>query len=136
MLFVAPPPPAPAAMWPPARDVPTGPGSSVLVLTGPIARDDIPGLCKRAHGLLERCDADPVVCDVGELAHPDAATIDALARLQLTARRLGRRVVLRSACGELEALVLLLGLRDVLPCRGTDPGQASSRAGSPNSGNR
>jgi ABC-type transporter Mla MlaB component len=136
MLFVAHPPPAPAAMWPPARDVPTGPGSCVLVLTGPIARDDIPGLCKRAHGLLERCDADPVVCDVGGLAHPDAATIDALARLQLTARRLGRRVVLRSACGELEALLLLMGLRDVLPCRGTEPGQASSRAGSPNSGNR
>lgn len=112
-------------MMPPrARDGPPGPSPAVLVLVGPIARDDIPGLCARAHGLLERCDADLVVCDVGALARPDAATIDALARLQLTARRLGRRVELRAACGELEELIALMGLRAVLPCgaSGVEPG--------------
>lgn len=86
-----------------------------LVLSGPIARDDIPALCARARELLERCDCDPVVCDVGALACPDAATVDALARLQLTARRLGRRVRLHQPCGELQDLLVLMGLADFLP---------------------
>jgi hypothetical protein len=37
-----------------------------------------------------------------------------LARLQLTGRRLGRQVRLRHACGELQDLLALMGLRDVL----------------------
>jgi hypothetical protein len=62
--------------------------------------------------LMERCDADLVVCDVGEIAEPDAVTVDALARLTLTAQRLGRRVMLRRACEDLEGLVDLMGLGD------------------------
>ena len=89
-----------------------------LVLSGPIARDDIPALCARVHVLLEGCDADPVLCDIGALDDPDAVTVDALARLQLTARRLGRRVQLRQACGELQDLLAFVGLGEVLPCGG------------------
>ena len=64
--------------------------------------------------LLEGCDAELVVCDVGGLVDPDAVTVDALARLQLTARRLGRRIRLRDPCGELRQLLALMGLGEVL----------------------
>ena len=87
-------------------------------MSGPVARDAIPAMCERARRLLQGCDAGPVACDVGALAEPDAITIDALARLQLTARRLGRRVELRSACEELEDLLTLTGLLEVLTVGG------------------
>jgi ABC-type transporter Mla MlaB component len=87
-------------------------------MSGPVARDAIPAMCERARRLLEGCDAGPVACDVGALAEPDAITIDALARLQLTARRLGCRVELRSACEELEDLLTLTGLLGVLTVGG------------------
>jgi anti-anti-sigma regulatory factor len=54
-----------------------------------------------------------IVCDVGALA-PDAAAVDALARLQLSARRLGHEILLRDASTELQELLELVGLRDVL----------------------
>ena len=41
--------------------------------------------------------------------------IDALARIQLTARRLGRSIELRHARPEIRELVRLAGLADVLP---------------------
>jgi STAS domain-containing protein len=93
-----------------------GPGPAVMVLTGPIAPDLIPALCARARELLETSDGGPLVCDVRALSAPDAVTVEALARLQLTALRLGRRVKFREACGELRDLLLLMGLADVLPC--------------------
>jgi hypothetical protein len=54
-----------------------------------------------------------IVCDVGSFP-PDAAAIDALARLQLTAKRLGLELRLRHASTELEDLLAFAGLRDVL----------------------
>jgi ABC-type transporter Mla MlaB component len=95
---------------------PPEPGTTVFLLEGPIDTAAIPALCGRVRALLESCDADPVVCDVGALIDPDAVTVDALARLQLTARRAGRQIRLRHACGELRELVVLMGLSDVLPC--------------------
>jgi ABC-type transporter Mla MlaB component len=92
----------------------------VLRLRGPIDRADVPKLCERARVLLEATEADLAICDVGELADPDAATVEALARLQLTARRLGRRVSVRRACGELKDLVALMGLAEVVPCVDSD----------------
>ncbi len=85
-----------------------------LVLSGPIAPADIAALCDHAGALLEGSDADLVVCDVGALVDPDAVTVDALARLQLTALRGGRRVRLRHACDELRELLALSGLAEVL----------------------
>jgi ABC-type transporter Mla MlaB component len=41
-------------------------------------------------------------------------TVDALARLQLAARRAGCQVRLRRASAELRSLVALMGLADVL----------------------
>jgi ABC-type transporter Mla MlaB component len=54
-----------------------------------------------------------VPCDVSALA-ADAVTIDALARLQLDARRGGHEIVLRGAPQPLVDLLDLCGLRDVL----------------------
>ena len=55
-----------------------------------------------------------VLCDVRG-AEPDAVTVDALARLQLVARRGGRELRLVHASAELLRLVAFMGLADVLP---------------------
>jgi ABC-type transporter Mla MlaB component len=92
------------------------PGTIVFALQGPIAREDVRWMCERVRFLLQGSDGDDVICDVGAVVDPDAGTVEALARMQLTARRLGRRLILRRACGELKDLLALSGLRDVLPC--------------------
>ena len=81
--------------------------------------DGIGALCERARAVLENSDARLVDCDVRALVEPDATTVDALARLQLTARRLGKRIRFRHACGEMQELVALMGLCDVLPGAGS-----------------
>lgn len=114
-----------------APRVPREPIAAVLIPNGPIGRADIAALCERVRGLPAGSRADPIVCDVRGLAHSDATTVDALARLQLTARRLGRQVRLRDAGSELQGLLALMGLSDVLPCgagSGLEPrGQAEER---------
>jgi anti-anti-sigma regulatory factor len=45
----------------------------------------------------------------------EAATVDALARLQLAARRAGGQIRLCDAPAELRELIVFMGLRDVLP---------------------
>ena len=55
-----------------------------------------------------------IACHVGELANPDAGTIDTLARLALTTRRLGYEIRLQRASEELAELLALAGLSDVL----------------------
>jgi hypothetical protein len=60
-----------------------------------------------------------IVCDVSAL-EPDAVTIDTLARLQLTARRLGRDLRLDNLTGELRELLSFVGLDEVL---GVEPGR-------------
>jgi ABC-type transporter Mla MlaB component len=82
---------------------------------GSITGADVPGLCERVRVTLEGSDAALVVCDVGTIDRADAATVDVLARLQLTARRLGRQIRLRHASSELQDLLALVGLADVLP---------------------
>jgi ABC-type transporter Mla MlaB component len=87
----------------------------VVMIGGPIAPSEVSGLCERVREVLENSDADLVLCDVSAVVRPDVGTVDALARLQLTARRLGREVRLRRACVELRELVALMGLSDVVP---------------------
>jgi ABC-type transporter Mla MlaB component len=103
----------------PATSARTGshprPSTIVLVMAGPIAHADVPILCDRIRVLLEGSDTDLVICDMGLLAKPDAVTIEVLARLQLTAKRLGRQALVLDACGELQNLLALTGLSDVVP---------------------
>jgi ABC-type transporter Mla MlaB component len=90
------------------------PQTIAFAIDGPIARADLPGLCERVCALLEGSAADVALCDVRGI-DPDAVTVDALARLQLAARRHGCQVRLRHASDELLDLVAFMGLRDVLP---------------------
>ena len=90
------------------------PQTIAFAVRGPIARADLPGLCERVCGVLERSGPGTVFCDVAGV-DPDAVTVDALARLQLAARRYGCQVRLRHASDELLDLVAFLGLQDVLP---------------------
>ena len=85
-----------------------------FAIWGPIAPDDLPGLCDRVCAVLRERGPGQVRCDVTGIA-PDAGTVDALARLQLAARRLGCQLRLRNASSELRELVAFMGLRDVLP---------------------
>jgi ABC-type transporter Mla MlaB component len=87
----------------------------IVALGGPIGPADIPALWERVRDLLEGGQAGLVLCDASSLVAPDAATVDALARLELTARRSGCRVKLRHPCGELQDLLGLMGLSDVSP---------------------
>jgi ABC-type transporter Mla MlaB component len=98
----------------PATSRPSRLRTIFVTLNGPIDRWDIDALCERLRALLEESAADLVVCDVGPLVLPDAVAVDAVARLQLTARRLGRELRLRRAPGELQELLTLVGLRDVV----------------------
>jgi ABC-type transporter Mla MlaB component len=94
--------------------MPGAPQTVVFAIRGPIARGDLPGLCERVCALLEARPIQVVDCDVGGVV-VDAVTVDALARLQLAARRRGCQVRLRNASRELRELVAFMGLRDVLP---------------------
>ncbi|MDP8967128.1 MAG: STAS domain-containing protein [Actinomycetota bacterium] len=58
-------------------------------------------------------DARTIVCDIAALP-ADAHAVDALARLQLTARRLHRRLRLQRASPQLEELLDFAGLADVV----------------------
>lgn len=87
-----------------------------FAIRGPIARADLPGLCDRVCTLLNEHDAGVVLCDVDGV-EPDAVTVDALARLQLAARRSACRIRLRRASDELIELVAFMGLTEVLADR-------------------
>jgi ABC-type transporter Mla MlaB component len=88
--------------------------SIVFRIEGPITRADLPGLCERVCGLFERARPEVAYCDVRGIV-PDAVTVDALARLQLAARRHRCQVRLRNPSSELLELVAFMGLTDVLP---------------------
>ena len=87
--------------------------ATVFGIRGPIAREDLPGLCDRVCGILENAEDEVVVCDVRGI-EPDAVTVDALCRLQLAARRRRCAIRLRDASAELRELVELMGLTAVL----------------------
>ena len=89
--------------------------TAAFVISGPISRVDLPGLCERVCGLLAENRAEVLRCEVDGV-EPDAVTVDALARLQLAARRYGCRVRLCDASDALLELVAFMGLEDVLPC--------------------
>lgn len=85
------------------------------------ARTDVPAACDGLRELVGERDADVdvVVCDVAAIG-ADLMTIEVLARLRLTAIRLGCRLQLRNASRELGDLLAFCGLRDVLPSERLD----------------
>ena len=90
------------------------PRTVAFAIRGPITRADLPGLCERVCALLSESGAGVAFCDVTGV-DSDAVTVDALARLQLAARRQACQVRLRHASDELLELVAFMGMTDVLP---------------------
>lgn len=121
--------PSPVA---PAAPVPREPDT--LTIAAPRGHGDLAGLCDRVGALLAAADGGSVVCDLGALTAADLATVHALARLHLTARRFGGTVRVTEVSEELHELLALVGLCDVVgPCAGaTPPGTEGDRtAGTP-----
>jgi len=89
-------------LWPPA-----GPRSVVVRVNGtPDARAV---LCAQVRRLLGRGDVDVITCDLRN-AVPDLGSVDALARLQLTAKREGGRIRLRATAPDLVQLIDFVGV--------------------------
>ncbi|OON74373.1 hypothetical protein B1H18_25065 [Streptomyces tsukubensis] len=103
--------------------------TTTLILTGPVRDTDVPHLCDRlARTTLGAPDADEIICDVTALTTADLATVNALARLRLTAQRLGYHLTLRGPSHELRFLLGLVGL-SLLEETGTGTGtRAGTRA--------
>jgi hypothetical protein len=83
---------------------------------GQIGRLEGARLCARVGELLDRTQGGAVICDVGAITGADLGTVDALARVQLTARRCGGDVRLKDASPYLRNLLALAGLADVVRC--------------------
>lgn len=98
-------------------------GTIAFRVHGPIDRRDLPGLYRRTCALLEDSGASVALCDVDGV-EADAVSADALARLQLAARRRGCQIRLRGASEQLRLLIEFMGLTEVLPAAalGVDPG--------------
>lgn len=95
-----------------------GPGAGI-VLRGCLERCDLDAVCERARALVAVTEGSIVICEVSELERPDVVAVDAIARLQLIARRFGRELRLRNASRELRDLIGLAGLEDVVPLAGS-----------------
>ncbi|MEV8321369.1 STAS domain-containing protein [Streptomyces sp. NPDC059900] len=81
-----------------------------LTLTGTLDKEKTHGLCEEARATLQATGAEVLVCDVAGVGPPVLAAIDALARLQLTARRADGRIRVRNAAPALRELLDLVGL--------------------------
>jgi ABC-type transporter Mla MlaB component len=81
-----------------------------LTLSAPVRRADVAALCDRARALIREGLAAELECDVTGVADPDLDTVEALARVGLTARRLGSGLRLRGPSIELLELLALCGL--------------------------
>ena len=100
-----------------------GPGPMrELVIRGPLARSDLPGLYDRACGVLTACPGEVLICHVRGV-DADAVAVEALARLALGARRHSCRVELRGTSPELDELIELAGLRAVFRPRTATAGR-------------
>jgi hypothetical protein len=88
------------------------------LLRPPLDRDGIPELCDQLSRLIACTGAVVVICDVDAFAEPDVVLVDTLARLQLTARRLGASIQLARASPRLQILLALIGLGHAVPLAG------------------
>lgn len=82
-------------------------------LRAPLERAHLPALTARLDRLLRHAAPAVVLCDVAS-APAGAVTVDALARLQLTAQRRGCTLRITGMSTELRELIAFTGLADVL----------------------
>jgi ABC-type transporter Mla MlaB component len=112
-------PPGTAGPWPCSA-------VAVVALSGTIGPADVPALCRQVRDLLTGSGPGLVVCDLSGLAGAGLAVVDALARLQLTLRRLGHPVQFWRVPRELLELFVLAGLEQVLAEAAADPPVAAA----------
>lgn len=99
---------------PPARITPAGapgPVTAVLALPRRMEPDDLPVLWDRVARLVEQ-PVDLLVCDLSAVDEADAVLVDAVARIQLLARRAGCQVRIDRAASVVTGLFELAGLKD------------------------
>jgi ABC-type transporter Mla MlaB component len=85
----------------------------LIRIAGPLRPEDVPRLCEQVAAARHGPGAD-VICDVTAVTTSDLTTVDAIARLQLAARRAGRTIRLRNPAPALLALLGLVGLVELL----------------------
>lgn len=91
-----------------------GIGEVVLTVDAPLSDAEVPDLCAAVERLLSQHDIRLVTCDIGAIVDPDLAALDAVARMALTARRVGAAIEFQNACHGLLDLLELAGLTDVV----------------------
>jgi anti-anti-sigma regulatory factor len=85
-----------------------------VVCCGPVDAATTVAWCARIRSTLEHGTTRVVVCDVGQIGGRAAGVIEALARMQLTARRSGGEIRFRHASPAVVELLELVGLAHVL----------------------
>ena len=95
----------------------TKPSLRVIVVPVNVPLDGraIAQLCAVVRDVLGDGAVETLACDLAAIADPDLSLIDALARMQLTARVAGGAIELRHPCPEVRDLLALTGLGGVLP---------------------
>lgn len=78
---------------------------------------DVPGICARFGELVRDRRPGLVVCDLGPIERPDIVTVEVLARLRLSANRLGCCLLFANMSADLARLLHFLGLHDVITSR-------------------
>jgi ABC-type transporter Mla MlaB component len=96
----------------------------ILVVAAPLHHREVPALCSRTERLLRNGDITLVTCDVAAIDTPDLASLDAVARLALTARRVGATIQFVNACPGLSELIDQAGLTDVVRLTGRPQGSS------------
>jgi hypothetical protein len=84
-----------------------------LALSGHVGPEEVAGLCDRVRESSSVAAEGPIRCDCRGIADPDVGTIEALARMALVARRLGRRLELQWSRPDLIELLILVGLDEL-----------------------
>jgi ABC-type transporter Mla MlaB component len=93
--------------------LPSGPPPT-FVVHAPIRRSDLSGLVERLRRGFQAGDVELLLCDVAEVVHPDAETVDALARIHLIVRRQGASVYFLGASAQLRDLLGFVGLDELV----------------------
>jgi anti-anti-sigma regulatory factor len=101
-----------AATTPTAAPLWLAAGWTVVVVGGATTAVELRWLCDCAESMLYG--RGVVVCDLSEFHCADMASIDALARLQLSARRLGLTLHIRPLSPQMAALLAWTGLERAL----------------------
>ena len=85
-----------------------------MVIGGATTTVELLHACEFASATLHRDHRGGVVCDLSAMLAPDVEVLDALARLRLTAQRLGARLTLCPLSPQLQTLLRWSGLERAL----------------------